>query len=167
MPRPKVADLEALLRALCAARVDYIVVGGAAAVILGSPTTTQVLDIVPAQTPENIERLHALLIELAALVRPVFVGRELRPTAALLAGAGQLNLSTNLGALDVLCRLHDGRGYVELVAHTEQIVDGDLTVRTLNLETLIAVKRAAGRPKDLLVVAILEQMAKGPAGDAT
>ena len=75
------------------------------------------------------------------------MGRELRPTAALLAGSGQVNLSANLGALDVLHRFHHGRGYVELVAHTEQIVDGELTVRTLNLETLIAVKRAASRPK--------------------
>ncbi len=77
------------------------------------------------------------------------------------AGQGQLNLSTNLGALDVLCRLHDGRGYADLLPHTHQVVDGDLTVRTLNLETLIEIKLAAGRPKDLLVMAILEQMRAG------
>ncbi|HPH64950.1 MAG TPA: hypothetical protein PLF40_04365 [Kofleriaceae bacterium] len=45
--------------------------------------------------------------------------------------------------------------------HTHQVVDGDLTVRTLNLETLIEIKLAAGRPKDLLVMAILEQMRAG------
>jgi len=64
MPRPRVADLEALLRALGAANMDYIVVGGAAAVILGAPTTTQELAIVPSQTPDNIARLSSVLTEL-------------------------------------------------------------------------------------------------------
>ncbi|HPH64951.1 MAG TPA: hypothetical protein PLF40_04370 [Kofleriaceae bacterium] len=68
MPRPRVADLEALLRALGAANMDYIVVGGAAAVILGAPTTTQELaivpSIVPSQTPDNIARLSSVLTEL-------------------------------------------------------------------------------------------------------
>ena len=44
--RPSEADLEGLLRALGRGGVDFVLVGGAAAVLHGAPTTTQDLDIV-------------------------------------------------------------------------------------------------------------------------
>jgi hypothetical protein len=58
---PKEADLEALIEALVNAQIEFIVVGGAAAVLHGAPTTTQDLDIVHHRTPENIARLATLL----------------------------------------------------------------------------------------------------------
>ena len=56
MRHPPTADLEALLRELVDANVEFIVVGGAAAVIHGAPVTTQDLDIVPRQHPGDVER---------------------------------------------------------------------------------------------------------------
>jgi hypothetical protein len=85
----------------------------------------------------------------------MFRGRDLRPSAELLAGQGQLNLSTSLGPLDPICVLHDGRGYDELLPHTQLLSDGSSQIRVLDLETLIAVKAAAGRPRDKLVLPIL------------
>jgi hypothetical protein len=73
----------------------------------------------------------------------------------LLGGQGQLNLSTSLGPLDPLCVLHDGRGYDELFPHTQILTDGTSQIRVLDLETLIAVKAAAGRARDKLVLPIL------------
>jgi hypothetical protein len=152
---PRTADLEALLLALCDAGVEFLVVGGAAAVLHGAPITTQDLDIVHRRTPDNVTKLLGVLERLDATIRPMLGGPPRRPTAALLAGRGQLNLSTTLGPLDPLCQLHDGNGYEELVARTEVVTDGALTLRVLDLDTLIAVKTSTGRAKDKLVVPIL------------
>jgi hypothetical protein len=151
LAHPAQADLDALIQALLGAGVEFIVVGGAAAVLHGAPITTQDLDIVHRRTNENVRRLSDLLTTLDATFR----GRDLRPSAQLLAGHGQLNLSTTLGPLDPLCVLHDGRGYDELISHTTVLTDGPSEIRVLDLDTLIAVKAEAGRARDKLVLPIL------------
>lgn len=155
MPRPATADLEALIHALVSGGVESIVVGGAAAVIHGAPVTTQDLDIVPRQDAENLARLLRVLTELDTRFRPVRPERDLAPTPEHLAGTGQLNLITNLGPLDVLLRLHDARGYEDLVAHSLEVVDGALRVRVVDLDTLIEIKRSTGRARDALVLPLL------------
>lgn len=154
MSHPRQADLAALIRALVEAGVEFVVVGGAAAVLHGAPTTTQDLDIVHRRTPENVARLMGLLGELDAIIRDP-AGRVLRPGEDELMGRGQLNLSTSLGPLDPLCTLHDGRGYDELIEHTEAVTDDTLTFRIIDLESLIDIKASAGRAKDRIVLPIL------------
>jgi hypothetical protein len=44
--------------------VDFIIVGGAAAVLHGAPVTTADLDIVPEQSDANVARLLGLLRDL-------------------------------------------------------------------------------------------------------
>jgi len=160
MPHPVQADLDALIQALLGAGIEFIVVGGAAAVLHGAPITTQDLDIVHHRSQENVRRLADLLGQLDATFR----GRDLRPTADLLAGRGQLNLSTRLGPLDPLCVLHDGRGYEELLPHTKVLSDRSTEIRVLDLETLIEVKAAAGRARDKLVLPILLALRDRPDG---
>jgi hypothetical protein len=151
MPHPSTADLDALIQALLGAGVEFIVIGGAAAVLHGAPVTTQDLDIVHRRTADNVQRFVDLLIDLDATFR----GRDLRPTVDLLSGRGQLNLSTKLGPLDPLCELHDGRGYEELLPHSQVLTDGSSQIRALDLDTLISVKASTGRARDKLVLPIL------------
>ncbi|MEJ7598556.1 MAG: hypothetical protein WKG01_11665 [Kofleriaceae bacterium] len=155
MPRPATADLEALLRELVSAGLSFIVVGGAAAVIHGAPITTQDLDIVPDQGGDGVARLLAVLDRLDTRFRPVRSDRDIAPDETHLRGHGQLNLITRHGPLDVLLRIHDARGYLELLPHSSEIVDGDLRVRVLDLDTLIEIKRGTGRARDALVVPLL------------
>ncbi len=155
MPHPPIADLEALIRELLVAGVELIVVGGAAAVIHGAPITTQDLDIVPRQHSGDAGRLLDALTRLDARFRPVLPGRDLPPTIEHLSGAGQLNLITRYGPLDVLLRLHDARGYDELLPHSVEVVDPNLRVRVVDLDTLIEIKRATGRARDTLVLPLL------------
>ncbi len=155
MPRPATADLEALLRALVDAGIEFIVVGGAAAVIHGAPVTTQDLDIVPRQAPDNLARLLELLTRLDTRFRPVRGDRDIAPSAEHLAGQGQLDLITQLGPLDVLLRLHDARTYEQLLPRSRQIVDAGLAVRVIDLEALIEIKRSTGRARDAMVVPLL------------
>src|SRR5678815_5379252 len=133
---PKAADLAALLAALCDSGVEFIIVGGVAAVLQGVPITTTDLDIVHRRTPENVARLLEVLLKLDATMRYDLANRGLRPTAELLAGRGQINLSTSLGPIDPLCELDDGAGYDELYSHSEEIVDEGLSLRVLDLPTL-------------------------------
>ncbi|MCA9655603.1 MAG: hypothetical protein KC501_37180 [Myxococcales bacterium] len=148
------ADLEGLMQALCDAEVSFIVVGGIAAVLHGSPTTTHDLDIVPEQSTGNLERLMSVLRAHRTLVRDP-AGRRLEPSDAALAGSGQIQLVTDLGPLDILCRLHDGRGYDELLAQTVTIDAGELHLRVLDLPALIEVKGSTGRARDRMVVPLL------------
>lgn len=154
MSHPEKADLDALINALARAGVEFIIIGGAAAVLHGSPTTTLDLDIVHSRSPDNVARLMEVLERLDARVRDP-AGRDLKPTPELLREGGQLRLTTTLGPLDPIGQLHDGRGYEELLEVSEWVTDGDLRLRVLDLRTLIEVKREAGRSKDLLVLPVL------------
>lgn len=153
-PRPTEADLEGLLRALRGGGVDFVVVGGAAAVLHGAPTTTQDLDIVPDQSEANLQRLEVVLRDHAALVRDL-AGRRLEPSPAALRGRGQIQLVTDLGPLDILCRLHDGRGFDELAPHSITLDVDDLQLRVIDLRTLIEIKSSTGRARDRLVLPLL------------
>lgn len=161
---PDKADLDALIEALTEGGVELIVIDGAAAVIHGSPTTTLDLDIVHRRTPENFTRLLGVLERLDAQVRDPG-GRVLLPTAELLDAGGQLQLSTSLGPLDLLGKLHDGRGYEELLHASDWVTDGALRLRVLDLRTLIEIKSSAGRSKDRLVLPVLMALLRRRQGD--
>ena len=133
--RPTDADIGALLEALAGAGVDHIVVGGVAAVLHGAPLPTRDLDIVPCANPDNLDRLHALLERLDAIVRQPGA-RDLPVRRAWLDGAGQLLLRTSLGPLDLLLRLHDGRGYAELLDRSIELEAEGLRVRLIDLPAL-------------------------------
>jgi len=162
---PTVADIGALTRLLLARHVAFILVGGAAAVAHGSPTSTRDYDIVHSRDEANIARIMAVTAELGAFFRTDLSGRRLAPTAEHFRGHGQILLATSLGPLDFLCELHDGRGFEELVEHSIVLDADGQPLWVLDLPTLIEVKTAAGRPKDKLVVAellaLLERQTKG------
>lgn len=155
MRHPPTADLAALLRELVDAGVEFIVVGGAAAVIHGAPVTTRDLDIVPRQHPGDVDRLVSALSRLDTRFRPITPGRDIAPTEEHVSGRGQLNLITRLGPLDVLLRLHDARGYDDLLARSTTVDAGGLSIRVIDLATLIDIKRSTGRPHDALTVPLL------------
>lgn len=156
---PEHADLESLLDALADAGVEFIVVDGAAAVLHGAPLTTQDLDIVHRTDGRNIDKLLNLLTALDARVRDL-AGRDIRPDPAALQGSGQIRLTTRRGPLDLLCCLHDGRGYAELLPHMEELTDGSLRLRVLDLPTLIAIKSGSGRVRDQLILPLLIALAR-------
>jgi len=155
MPTPRFS-YRSILEALSRHGVEYIVVGGVCAAAHGAPVTTFDLDLTHHQTPENIDRVFAALAELHAFHREPG-DRRLPPQRQALAGSGPSLFTTDFGSLDFLGCL-SGRRYDELLPHTvEFVLGGDLRVRVLDLETLIDVKAAAGRPKDLAALPVLRQ----------
>jgi hypothetical protein len=65
-----------------------------------------------------------------------------------------------MGRLDALGILHDGRGYDELIGHTDVVDFDGHELRIIDLETLIEIKSSTGRAKDRLVVPILLELAR-------
>jgi hypothetical protein len=150
----RVSDTATLVRLLVEEKIEFIVVGMSAAVFLGVPATTLDLDIVHRRTPDNIARLLGLLASVGAYYRHDLANRKLSPTAEALAGSGHQNLQTNHGPLDLLCQL-DELGYEDLLPRSIIVEDGSLSLRVLDLPTLIEVKTRAGRPKDKLALPLL------------
>jgi hypothetical protein len=144
--------LPRLLDAL--AGIEYIIVGGVAGTLHGSPRVTFDLAIVPDSDIPNVERLSRAVMQLAATIRE-HGERRLPLTPQLLADSaasavgGQVRLRTMYGPLDVLWRLHDGRGYRELAPHSVLLSDTEREVRVLQVSALIEIKEAIGRPRDL------------------
>lgn len=132
-----------LISALQDADIEFVVVGGMAAVLHGAPVVTHDLDIVHRQTPENITRIVALLDRLHAVMRDD--PRNLRPPPAAFSGRGHILLRTDLGALDVLCRLAPEQDYDWVLTHSEETTVGSRPLRVIDLPTLIAVKAATNR----------------------
>jgi hypothetical protein len=151
-------DFEGLLGALNQHHVEYIVVGGAAAIALGSSRFTQDLDIVYNRSPENLERLAAALRGLNPYLRGAPPGLPFSWDTVTLARGLNFTLQTSLGAIDLLGEIPGGGNYFNLIGGSIELQIFSGHSRCLNLNQLIRAKRAAGRPKDLEALAELETL---------
>ena len=97
-------DLEEMLRRLVAGGVDFVVIGGIAAIAHASPRLTQDLDIVYATDDPNLEALGRVLVEMGAKLRGVDDDVPFVADARTLEGVQLLTLDTELGQLDVHVR---------------------------------------------------------------
>ena len=160
-----------ILQQLADRDVEFIVVGGMAAVFQAAPITTFDIDVVHSTSAENVARLLRALGEVDAYYR-LQPERRFRPNESHLSGPGHQLLMTRFGPLDLLGTIGKARGYGDLLPHTieMEITDG-LRVRVLQLDALIATKEEAGREKDLAVLPILratlEEIRKRDAGLST
>ena len=159
-PRPRVPpplDVEAILGALDHHGVEYVVIGGLAARIHGSPMLTEDLDITPAPDRENLSRLADALHELAARLRGAEdVDFPLDDRS--LALAEILTMTTSAGQLDVCHRPAGGQTYETLALNAETYELFGLQVRVASIDDLIRSKSAAGRDKDLRGMPALREL---------
>lgn len=138
--------------------VEYIVVGGVAAVIHGAPTTTFDLDALVRVNQANAERLTRALAQLQARFREH--RQTIRPTTEDILAGGHLLLITKAGPLDVLGFIGDRQRYEDLLDASSEVAMNLGPIRVLNLETLIAEKKRMGRAKDLAAIELLEEVLK-------
>ena len=147
-------DSAEILRRLGDAGVELIVVGMAAGILQGVPTTTRDLDIVHRRTPENVDRLLRVLRDIDAVAR--HDPRRIQPNASHLLGPGHILTETSLGDLDCLGALDGQRSYDDLLGASVLLDFEGRKLRVLGLRELMAIKKRAGRPKDLAVIPYLE-----------
>jgi hypothetical protein len=148
--------LERLVGALVDADVAFILVGGLAARAHGASRVTQDVDICYARDETNLERLVTALAPFAPYLRDIPRGLPFDWSVPTLRAGLNFTLTTTAGDIDLLGELTGGGGFDDLRPHTETITVFDRSIRLLDIPWLIRVKRAAGRPKDLEVIAELE-----------
>ncbi|MFH1530609.1 MAG: hypothetical protein ABIK09_07735 [Pseudomonadota bacterium] len=145
---PPKTDLTSLLVDLVDEGIDFIVVGGMAAVIQGVPAATFDLDIVHSRTEENVNRILAFLDRMGAYARGRPEGQRLRPDGAALMVPGYQLMMTDRGALDLLGAIERGLTYEDLIVDSITLSLRGRPVLVVELEALLDLKRDATHPKD-------------------
>lgn len=157
-----VLDAERILRALDEHGVDYVLIGGLAVQTHGHVRTTNDADLMPAPDPANLKRLAAALRSLDA--RVLNPGEEdTAIDAKMLPKATIWQFATRDGGIDVMHEVPGGRPYAELSERALHVRLGDVDVPVVDLDDLIQMKLARGRPTDLAdVAALTDPEAAGP-----
>ena len=133
-----------------------MLIGGLAAVLHGSATLTQDVDICFARDEGNLQALAKALGELGAKLRGVGEPVPFVPDERTLGQSELLTLDTSAGPLDLVALPPGAPAYEVLRRRAERLDLGAFSVSVASVEDLIAMKRAAGRPKDLLAIEELE-----------
>ena len=145
-----------LLERLTSAGVDFVVIGGFAGIAHGSARMTYDLDILFAPDTGNLDALGGLLVDLGAKLRGIEEDVPFVPDSRTLKQVRVLTLDTPHGPLDVLVEPSGAPRYETVRRRAERVPLEGVTVLVASLDDLIAMKRAAGRPKDLLDIEELE-----------
>lgn len=144
-------DPERILKTLNRHDVRYVIIGGLAAVVLGAPIVTNDVDICYERTNENMARLVEALQELNATLRVAKVDEELPFVfeARTLAAGDSFTFTTDAGALDILGTPRGTSGFDDLYASGAEYDFGSgLIARVADIDDVVRMKEAAGRPKD-------------------
>ena len=153
-------DFEAIFDVLDAHAVRYVVIGGIAAVLFGSPYPTKDLDICPDAEPSNLANLAGALEDLEAtkwdphkgeFVERIWNEESLQVDSTWLLG-------TRLGRLDVLFTPAGTQGFSDLKKRRVVMDVAGKSVPVTGLEDLIRMKEAAGRERDLQQVPTLRKL---------
>jgi len=143
-------DPEAMFRVLADQRVDYVIIGGLAATLHGSPLRTGDADVCPSRDPENLSRLAAALQAMSARIRTESVadGLPFACDAAFFRTVELANLVTRFGDLDVAFIPSGTQGDADLQRNAVEYDLGGLRVRVAALADVIRSKESANRPRD-------------------
>lgn len=140
---------QALLTRLKASGLEFVVIGGVCVVYHGAPVATFDLDICCPFGEENVHRIEAALHDLHPIHRLTPQKLPLSATHSSFAEMRNLYLQTDLGKLDCLGEV-SGVGTFEAVLNQSVLANFSYgTFRFLNLDALIASKKAGGRERDL------------------
>jgi hypothetical protein len=136
--------------------VEYVIVGGVSAVLQGASIVTRDLDICYRRTSANIARLVAALGPLHPRPRGFPPGLPFTFDERTVLLGSNFTLEVGDQSLDLLGDMSAIGGYEEIIGEAKAMQVGGYTVKVLSLAQLIATKQAAGRPKDLAALPILQ-----------
>jgi hypothetical protein len=159
-------DFPTLISLLAKNKIEFIVVGGAAAIVHGSARLTEDLDVVYRRTPDNVARLVSALVSHKPYLRGAPPNLPFHWEERTIRSGLNFTLTTSLGSLDLLGEITGGGRYEDLVPHCVKLQIFGVECLCLGLERLIQVKRAAGRPKDFETIAELEAILEERKGKA-
>ncbi len=148
---------EELLKRLVESEVQFVVIGGFAAQAHGSPSLTGDLDIVPAWDVDNLRKVEKILDDIVAVRHglPPEAPRMPPLDARTLRAGALFTLNSRFGRFDLLANPDPGLDYRTLRLNAIKVEMLGFPVLAAGLDDLIAMKRAAGRPKDRIELEIL------------
>ena len=136
--------------------VECVIVGGVAATLHGSSVVTRDLDVCYNREYENLTRLVSALRSVNARLRGAPEGLRFILDEETLQRGLNFTFTTDLGDIDLLGELSGVGSYPDAIRDADVMELFGFQYQVLALPNLIASKRAAGRPKDLVVVPELE-----------
>ena len=140
-----------LLRVLLDAGVEFVIIGGVAAIAHGSATFTQDCDITAPFDEGNLARLLAALAPYHPRYALAVPKRPVTESPAELSRNRNLYLLTDLGRLDLLSEVPPLGGYARVAERATTLEFQGRSCRVIGLDDLITVKNHLGRDKDRLV----------------
>ena len=132
--------------------VDFVLIGGMAGISHGSNYPSYDLDVVYSRDRGNIARLAEALREIGVRLRGAPADLPFLLDARTIENGSNFTFVTPHGDFDVLGHADGMPGYEELKAEAPVREVLGLEVRVASHRHLIAMKRAANRPKDKLMV---------------
>jgi hypothetical protein len=147
-PTLEPSKLEKIAAILLRHGVEFLIVGGQAEILMGSPRVTHDTDLCYRRTRENLNRLADALKELQPKLRGAPPDLPIVLDADALALGNNYTFDTSLGPLDLLGWLEPVGTYDDLAPRSESYRVGDLQLYTIGLDDLIRIKEHVGRPKD-------------------
>ena len=130
--------------------VRYVLIGGLAAVTHGAPLVTQDVDICHAQDSDNLVRLAQAFREVHGVLRGADLEIPFQLDATTLGKDDAFTFTTDIGWLDILAMPAGTSGFDDLARTADAFELFGHRVLVASVDDLIRMKRAAGRPKDLL-----------------
>lgn len=149
-------DLNRLIQRLCDADIEFVIVGGFAAVLHGSSLVTRDLDVCAVLTGQNVERLRDIFRELHPVHRPTPQKLSFLDSPDPEVEVRNLYLRTDIGPLDVLSSIRGVGDFQRVREQSEEIELFGRRCRVISLDDLIRAKEALGREKDLLAAKELQ-----------
>jgi predicted nucleotidyltransferase len=146
-------DFRDLLEEFDRSGVEVVLVGGYAVAFHGRPRATKHIDLVVRGTSENLHAAADALDRFGAPANVVAAMRVMKPSEVIFMGRPPLRID--------LLQTIDGVDSDGLFDRAITALVGELKVRVISLPDLIANKRAAGRPQDLLDADLLTRMTDG------
>jgi Nucleotidyl transferase AbiEii toxin, Type IV TA system len=145
-----------VLRGLVDGGVDFVIVGGVAVILQAMPRFTKDLDICYSPTEANLDALGRVLVGLSARLRGIPEEVPFVADARTLRQTQILCLTTPAGDIDLLVKPDGAPPYEVLRSRADVMTLADREVLVASIEDMLAMKRAAGRPQDLVDVEALE-----------
>ena len=152
-------DLSELVRRLTVYGVEFVLVGGFAAVAHGVTMVTRDVDICCRFTETNLMRIQGALAGLHPVHRPrTDMPLDLTPEQCV--GLKNLYLKTDIGSVDCLGEILGVGTFDEVARHAVEVELPSGRCRILDLDTLIRAKEAMNRDHDRITVKHLREIQK-------
>jgi hypothetical protein len=146
------------IKCLAQNNVAFVIIGGVAITSHGSSYITKDLDFCYQRTRENLKNIVSALSPFNPKPRDFPENLPYIFDESKLLNATNFTFQTDIGDIDLLGEVARVGNY-EAVENESVIMElFDFDVKVLSLNGLIKAKRAAGRPKDLLVLPELEAL---------